>query len=209
MPRTLLLSFALKYFVCRRLWRNRGCSLWITSLNLPKSTVRIVKKHPFLQKYIGKGQGGYISLPVGFSALCAARSPAAPPPSVYRFFSGLKRGFCWCFWGGFLLVVFRFLFVCFKTLFFVFLGFWGFGGLWVAFFVPPLADFLYLVGSCVWQSFLFCGVGFWTPVFCRFAALFAPSCRLAALKFVFCSGRQMWEWWRCFDIVFIGWCLSV
>lgn len=41
-------------------------------------------------------------------------------PSVYRFFSGLKRGFCWCFWGGFLLVVFRFLFVCFKTLFFVF-----------------------------------------------------------------------------------------
>ncbi|MDD7377336.1 MAG: hypothetical protein PUG41_08310, partial [Prevotellaceae bacterium] len=56
---------------------------------------------PFLQKYIGKGQGGYISLPVGVSALCAARSPAAPPLSVYRFFSGLKRGVCWCFWGGF------------------------------------------------------------------------------------------------------------
>jgi hypothetical protein len=44
-------------------------------------------------------------------------------------------------------VVFRFIFVCFKTLLFVFLGFWGFGGLWVAFFVPPLADFLCLGGS--------------------------------------------------------------
>ena len=50
----------------------------------------MVKKRPFSQKHVGRGQGGYISPPVGVSAVCAARLPAVPPPSVSLFFRGLK-----------------------------------------------------------------------------------------------------------------------
>ncbi len=63
--------FALKCFACPRLWRNRGCSLWITSLNLPKSAVGIVKKHLFLQKYICRGARWLYLAPCrGFRSVC-------------------------------------------------------------------------------------------------------------------------------------------
>ena len=148
-------------------------------LNLLNSTIRLVKNALFYRKISAGGRGGYISLPVGFSALCAARSPAAPPPSVYRFFSGLKRGFCWCFWGGFLLVVFRFLFVCFKTLFFVFQDFGA-----LAVFGSPFLFRRWRI-FCIWSvrvsGSLFCSA---VQVFERlfFAALRHFSPPLAALR---------------------------